>query len=200
MWDDDTTWLELDAVLQTRWDHPLGGKIGVDAVCVDSSDGVTMETVYRYAFPRFRRKVLAIKGAQGTRPWIERSKQRVKGGALFIVGVDGIKGTIYSRLKRSSMIRFSRDLPVVWYEQLASERVVVRYSRGQPQRRFERISGKQAEALDCTVYAFAARQLVNVNWDVRAADLRESEPVAASAAVKSRPNNGWIGERRNWLR
>lgn len=171
MWDDDTTWVELDTVLATRWDHPLGGRIGIDATCIDSSDGVTMETVYRYAFPRFRRKVLAIKGDEGKRPWIKMSSTKVKGGHLFIVGVDGIKGAIISRLQRSNMIRFSKSLPVDWYEQLASERVIVRYNRGQPQRRFERIKGRRAEALDCTVYAFAARQVVNVNWTQRAGEL-----------------------------
>lgn len=189
MWDDDTTWAELDAVLATRWKHPLGGQIGIDATCIDSSDGVTMETVYRYAFPRFRRKVLAIKGVTGKRPWIERSRQKVKGGHLFIVGVDGIKGTLYSRLKRSSMIRFSIDLPASWYEQLASERIVVRYSRGQPEHRIERIPGKQAEALDCTVYAFAARQMVNANWVQRAEQLKLSE------VVVKKPRERWAAYR-----
>lgn len=189
MWDDDTTWAELDAVLATRWKHPLGGQIGIDATCIDSSDGVTMETVYRYAFPRFRRKVLAIKGVTGKRPWIERSRQKVKGGHLFIVGVDGIKGTLYSRLKRSSMIRFSMDLPASWYEQLASERIVVRYSRGQPEHRIERIPGKQAEALDCTVYAFAARQMVNANWVQRAEQLKSVE------AVVKKPRERWAAYR-----
>ncbi|WP_245269877.1 phage terminase large subunit family protein [Nitrobacter hamburgensis] len=176
--EDETTWSELDSVLGTKWSHPLGGKIGIEAACVDSGDGETMESVYAFCFPRARKKVLAIKGVNGTRPWIERSKQKIKGGYLWIVGVDGIKSTVYSRLRRSNMIRFSRDLPTVWYEQLASERVVVRYSRGQPARRFERISGKDAEALDCTVYAFAARQVVNVNWAQRREVLRTNEPAA----------------------
>lgn len=186
MWDDDTTWAELDTVLKTRWDHPLGGKIGIDATCIDSSDGVTMETVYRFAFPRFRRKVLAIKGDEGKRPWIKMSSAKVKGGHLFIVGVDGIKGAIISRLQRSNMIRFSKSLPADWYEQLASERVIVRYNRGQPQRRFERIKGRRAEALDCTVYAFAARQVVNVNWTHRAGELAtpaEALPVRSAPPI-----------------
>jgi phage terminase large subunit GpA-like protein len=186
MWDDDTTWAELDTVLATRWDHPLGGKIGIDATCIDSSDGVTMETVYRYAFPRFRRKVLAIKGDEGKRPWIKMSSTKVKGGHLFIVGVDGIKGAIISRLQRSNMIRFSKNLPADWYEQLASERVIVRYNRGQPQRRFERIKGRRAEALDCTVYAFAARQVVNVNWAQRAGEVAtpaEMVPVPSAPRI-----------------
>lgn len=185
MWDDNTTWAELDSVLSTKWDHPLGGKIGIDATCIDSSDGVTMEKVYAFAFPRFRRKVLAIKGVTGTRPWIERSKSKTKGGTLWIVGVDGIKGTIVSRLKRSNMIRFSNDLPGVWYEQLASERVVVKYSGGQPRRMFDRIPGRAAEALDCTVYAFAARNVVNVNWIARRGQLESGGLVGAVSVARA---------------
>jgi phage terminase large subunit GpA-like protein len=192
MWDDDTTWAELDTVLSTRWDHPLGGKIGIDATCIDSSDGVTMETVYRYAFPRFRRKVLAIKGDEGKRPWIKMSSAKVKGGHLFIVGVDGIKGAIISRLQRSNMIRFSKDLPADWYEQLASERVIVRYSRGQPTRRFERIKGRRAEALDCTVYAFAARQVVNVNWTQRAGELAMPADMAPVHSAPRIAKSEWL--------
>lgn len=192
MWDDDTTWAELDTVLATRWDHPLGGRIGIDATCIDSSDGVTMETVYRFCFPRFRRKVLAIKGVFGKRPWIERSRSKVKGGHLFIVGVDGIKGTIISRLQRGNMIRFSQNLTADWYEQLASERIVVRYSRGQPERRIARIPGKQAEALDCTVYAFAARQVVNVNWTHRAGELAMPAEMAVAPSVPKIAKSEWL--------
>lgn len=177
--DEEATWTELDGVLKMRFPHALGGAIGLDAVAIDSGDGETMERVYRFAFPRYGRKIVAIKGAPGNRPWIERSKTKVKGGRLFIVGVDGLKGHILARLARARSIRFSDSLPAVWYEQLASERIVVRYSRGQPQRRFERIPGRAAEALDCIVYAFAARQLVNVDWESRAADLRQGAAVVA---------------------
>jgi phage terminase large subunit GpA-like protein len=56
---------------------------------------------------------------------------------------------------------------------LASERRVVRYKRGQPVRRFERISARaRAEALDALVYAFAARQAVTITFDRREAELR----------------------------
>jgi phage terminase large subunit GpA-like protein len=186
--DENTTWAELDDVLKMRFDHPLGGKIGVDAAAVDSGDGETMEKVYAFCFPRYSRKVVAIKGVSGNRPWIERSKSKVKSGWLWIVGVDGLKSHLNARLARGRSIRFSDTLPAAWFEQLASERVIVRYTRGQPERRFERIPGRRAEALDCVVYAFAARQLVNVNWVQREDDLRRSiviEPPKVKAVMKS---------------
>jgi phage terminase large subunit GpA-like protein len=190
--DADATWTELDDVLKMRFDHPLGGKIGLDAAAVDSGDGETMEAVYRFCFPRASRKVLAIKGVEGNRPWIEKSKQKIPRGALWIVGVDGIKSHVTARLARSNSIRFSDSLPPVWFEQLAGERLVIRYSRGRAFRRFEEVPGRRHEALDCTVYAFAVRQIVNVNWDQRADDLRrgvEGSAPKVLAVTKSK----WMG-------
>lgn len=187
--DDDHTWRELDELLTSRFVHPLGGKIGLDAVAIDSGDGETMEAVYRFAFPRTRRRVMAIKGMYGTRPWIQRSKSKVQGGWLWIVGVDGLKSHLRARVdKNGDTLRFSDSLPPSWYEQFTAERVVIRYVHGQPVRRFERIPGKQAEALDCTVYAFAARNQVSVNWSAREDQLRNPEaarPVERPRTIKS---------------
>jgi hypothetical protein len=82
---------------------------------------------------------MAIKGMYGTRPDIQASKGKMKGGGRLWIAGDGIKTTIFSRLQRGQMIGFSHTLDPVYYEQLASERRVVRYKRGQPIRRFERI-------------------------------------------------------------
>ncbi|MEX6507448.1 phage terminase large subunit family protein [Jiella sp. M17.18] len=184
---EDATWRQLDELLTARWKHPLGGMIGIDAACVDSGDGDWTQAVYRFAFPRARRRVMAIKGMAGSRAVIERSKSKVAGGALWIVGVDGVKRTIVDRLSRAVKMRFSDSLDLSFFEQLASERRIVRYTRGQPVARWERKPGRAAEALDCTVYAFAARQVVPSNFDNRAAELAE-EPRAPTRprVIKSR--------------
>lgn len=187
--DDPETWGDLDRLLTARFAHPFGGQLGIDAVAIDSGDGETMEAVYRFCFPRAGRKVLAIKGAPGNRPWIERSKQKIKGGWLWIVGVDGLKAHLTARLGQGKSVRFSESLPPIWFEQLASERAVIRYHRGQPQRRFERIPGRRAEALDCVVYAFAARQILNLNWDQRIEDLKrgdQDKPQKVQVVVRSK--------------
>ena len=64
----------------------------------------------------------------------------------------------------------------MFFEQLSSERRVVRYHRGQPVRRYERIPGKRAEALDALTYSFAARQACVVQLDQRAAELASPTP------------------------
>lgn len=167
-WDANETWAELDDLLRSKFPHALGGRIGIDAAALDAGDGTTMKRVTGFATPRTARKVLAIKGAAGNRPLIDRAGSRTKSGArLWIVGVDTAKEQLFARLSRGASIRLSAELPRVWYEQVASERAVLRYRRGQPVRSFERIPGRRAEALDCLVYALAARQVVTVSWDNR---------------------------------
>lgn len=190
--DDDTTWAELDELLRSAWAHPLGGKIRIDGAVIDSGDGDWTDRVYSFAFPRLQRRVMAGKGVGGSRPAIEMSKSKVKGGRLFIIGVDGIKTTIINRLSRGSLVRFSNSLPPSYYEQLASERKVLRYVRGQPHRRFERKPGARAEALDCLVYAMAARHAVPIVWDQREARLKcEPEPKRGGDIIRS----SWMGPR-----
>lgn len=178
--DADETWSELDDQLRARFPHALGGKIGIDATAIDAGDGTSMNAVTAFATPRTRRKVLAIKGAAGNRPVIERAGSKTKTGArLWIVGVDTAKTQLFARLPQSGNIRFSDQLPSVWYEQLASERSVISYRRGQPVRNFVRIPGRRAEALDCLIYAMAARHIVNVNYDDRRAELATASAPAA---------------------
>ena len=191
---DDSTWAELDEFLKSRFAHPFGGTLGIDATAVDSGDGETQNDVYRFCFPRAARKIFAIKGDGGfRRPFIERStSSKARGGLLFIVGVDPIKDHIASKLTGGSAIRFSNTLPATWFEQLCSERAIVRYSRGQPTRRFERIPGRRAEALDCVVYAVAVRQLINPNWASRAEALRSPELALAPPARPRVIMSSWM--------
>jgi phage terminase large subunit GpA-like protein len=176
----------------------LGGRIGADVTAIDAGDGTTMHRVMAFATPR-RRKVLAIKGVGGNRPLLERSQSKTKGGGrLWIVGVDTGKQALFARLSRGGSIRLSSDLPLVWHEQVASERQVTRYRRGQPQRSFERIPGKRAEALDCLVYAFAARQAVSVEWPSRRDRLSRVEEITAAPAARAESN--WLpADRKDWL-
>ncbi|MFT4277370.1 MAG: phage terminase large subunit family protein [Rhodopseudomonas sp.] len=192
---DDSTWAELDEFLKSRFAHPFGGSLAIDAVAIDSGDGETMDRVYRFCFPRAARKIFAIKGDGGfRRPFIERStSSKSRGGLLFIVGTDPIKDHIAAKLTGGGNgIRFSDTLPATWFEQLCSERAIVRYTRGQPTRRFERIPGRRAEALDCVVYAVAVRQLINPNWASRAETLRSPELALAPPARPRVIRSSWI--------
>lgn len=184
--DDDTTLAELDELLRTKWAHPLSGyKLGIDATIVDSGDGGWTDRIYAFCFPRANRRIFAGKGVAGARPVCERSRGKVKGGTLMIIGVDTIKATLMDRMARGKALRFSDSLEPAYFEQLASERKVVRFYRGQPVRRFERKPGAQAEALDCCVYNFAARAIATVSLETRqAAVTSTAAPVAKEPAVR----------------
>jgi phage terminase large subunit GpA-like protein len=66
--DDHGTWAELDALLRSRWQHPHGGSLRIDAAIIDSGDGDWTQAVYNFAFPRLARRILAGKGMAGARP------------------------------------------------------------------------------------------------------------------------------------
>lgn len=176
---EDSTWRELDDLLRSTWPHPNGGTLRIDAALIDSGDGGATDIVYRFCHPRYARRVVAGKGVAGNRPALQMSKS--KGTKLFLVGVDEVKSKLLQRLSRGRSIRFSDSLTDEWFDQLASERRVIRYERGRPVRQFVRITGRRAEALDCVVYAIAARELVTANAD------RREEELASRAAPKPRP-------------
>ena len=99
---------------------------------MDAGDGEHFDRVLAFAGPRLDRRVVA-KGAAGTHPAIKASEGKIRGGGrLFIVGADGVKGTILTRLVRGRTIRFSDTLETSYFEQLASEKRVVRYVRAPP--------------------------------------------------------------------
>ncbi|MFE3837909.1 phage terminase large subunit family protein [Pseudogemmobacter sonorensis] len=187
-WDSPEVWQDLDELLRMRFRHDLGGQIGIDAAAIDSGDGTSQGAVMAFTAPRFARKVIAIKGADGNRPIIERAARVKLRAPLFIVGVDTVKAQLFARAARPELLRFSTDLPEHWFGQFASERAVLRYRRGQPVRAWERIAGKRAEALDCAVYAVAARQLLNPDWDRRRIELSgQASPARPSQTVFHSP-------------
>jgi phage terminase large subunit GpA-like protein len=190
--DENPPWVALDDLLKSRWRHPLGGSIGIDACAVDS--GFQADAAYRFCFPRTARRVMATKGMAGfARPAIQASKSRIatrsgQAGRVWLVGTEPLKMSLYQRLARGRSVRFSDTLGGEWFEQLASERIITRYSRGQPVRQFERVAGRRAESLDCMVLCLAARAaLGTIAWDQREAALRHPEsappPVARRPAV-----------------
>jgi phage terminase large subunit GpA-like protein len=183
---DPDTWAELDKLLHQRFPHPRGGMLKIDAAVIDAAGpSGFFETVMAFANARIGRRVLAGKGAAGfARPAIQPTK--TKKGRLFIIGVDPLKQQILSRLMRGKTIRFSHTLDATYYEQLASERRIVRMSRGRPVARFERKPGYAAEALDCLVYALAAKAALSLNaasYEQRETELSSQVPPTPPPSV-----------------
>lgn len=187
--DGEEVWADLDALLRESWTHPKGGAMRVDACCVDSGDGGHTEIVHNFTRSRFGRRVVSIKGVPGfSRAFLQRSAA-AKGNPLWLVGVDAVKSQLFNRLSRGQGMRFSDALEPIYFEQLTSERRVVRYVRGRPEARFERVKGKRAETLDATVYAWAARHLIGQRVETRQSEVASAAaPRKAGAVIRS----SWI--------
>jgi phage terminase large subunit GpA-like protein len=90
-----------------------------------------------------------------------------------------VKSQIMARLTGQTVsVRFSDTLDPRFYEELTSERLVVKYSRGSTVRRWESIVGRRAEALDCVVYGWSVRKLTSFANEV---DSTNSPNVARSS-------------------
>ena len=204
---------ELDDFLRTRWRHPHGGMLKIDCALLDASDGDHYAAVLAFTIPRIGRRIFASKGLFGARPIFAMSTSKRLADRLALVGVDTVKGALFDKLSRGRGVRFSKSLEPSYYEQLASERRVVRYVRGMPARRFERIGRARAEALDCLVYATAAREAVKntVNLARREAELKGApilrRPISdylprwdgsSRPAEKAPVPSSFIGERSKW--
>lgn len=182
--DGEAVWQDLDSLLRETWQHPNGGTLRIDACAADSSDGGHLEHVMAFCRPRFGRRVVPIKGVAGfSRPLLQKSGNQ----HLWLVGSDAAKSQLFARVTRNQGIRFGHTLAPIFFEQFASERRIVRYVRGKPEARFERIKGKRAETLDAAVYALAARQLIGQRLDLRQAELASAAaPKKAPAVIRSK--------------
>ena len=155
---EDDVWRDLDTFQKQLFKLPDGQLMKIGATGIDAGSGSHMERVLAYCRPRSR--TFATKGASGfQRPVITASKSR--GGQLQILGVDSIKKQLFDRLSaRTPSIYFSDSLSAQFFEELCSERLVRKYSRGAPVLQWQRTPGQRAESLDATVYAWAVRRLV----------------------------------------
>ena len=181
-------WDELDAVLLSRYRTDDGRELGIEAACVDSGGHFT-EQVYRFCQGRKRRRVWAIKGAAGPRPvWPKRpGRGRAVRVDLFLVGVDTVKDVLLGRLSKVAepgpgYIHFDRETDSDYLEQLTAETVVYKVSQGRRVRSWQpRRTGLRCEALDCTVYAYAA--FVGRGGS----DLAEKRSTAAAGTLPAEP-------------
>lgn len=201
---EDETWRSVDEFLRTRYRHPNGWDLKVDATAIDSGDGKVTQKVYDFCGPRLARRVYAIKGVSGARPIWAPSKRIApnKTAKLFIVGHDGVKAAVLNLLsqdpskegERPHALRVSEDLEESWFEQVTNEVRKLKYVNNRPVVTFQpKRSGLPIEAADCLGYAWAVRQ----SPAVKAIDLRARaarRPVPPEEAAKAKPGakpSGW---------
>jgi phage terminase large subunit GpA-like protein len=185
----EAVWRDLSDLLLQRFPHPHGGVLQIDAACVDAGDGGMFDTVMRFCAARASRRVFASKGVPGFARSAFKASATLKNRSekLYLLGVDGLKSLIFERLKRGKSIRFSNTLDASYFEGIASERLVTKFSRGRPIKMFEVIPGRRNEALDCLAMNHGARQGLALNLDMREASLRlEPQSTPAPRVTRSR--------------
>lgn len=162
MWDED-----LEAVLARVYQHPLGVRLRLSAVGVDS--GHYAQMAYRFCKRREARRVWAVKGVGSVgAPLMDRPSRRNKFKApLFRVGTDAAKTTIYSRLQLEEpgpgYCHHSPEFDLEYFQQLTAERRKRRKNRrGFVTAEWVKPPGRRNEVLDCTVYALAALEGLTV--------------------------------------
>lgn len=166
----DSPWRELDAYLSGRAPHPTGKSLRIEAVCVDSGDQTKI--VYDFTRKRERRRFYAVKGIPGFgKPLVNNGSRPDKNKTLlYLVGVDTAKERIYSSLKLEKPgpgyihILKKPELGSEYLSELTSEQLVTRKHRGRPVLSFQVREGRRNEALDCAVYATAAREILRPNF------------------------------------
>ena len=173
-------WKQLDVLVLNEWDHVNGGKLRADVVAIDSGGHATAE-VYQYARERQAQGVIAIKGqSQRGKPPIGKPAKvdinahgRVlkRGAAVYPVGGDTIKTTLFARLKHNDRgdgyLHFHAQTGEEYFQQLTAEKQALRYVKGFPVREWVKKPSARNEALDCLVYAYAALNRMYQRYDRR---------------------------------
>lgn len=157
-------WTQVREYLLAPVEIRDGRKGIIYAACVDSGDGYSTETVYRFCAPLEKRRIVAIKGVGGDRiPLVSPpSRTATLRSPLYRLGVDRIKRVIYDRLNIGVVgpgyIHIPRELSDEFWAQLTSESPETDIERGKQVTRWKK-HRERNEALDCAAYALAAYEL-----------------------------------------
>ncbi len=168
-------WDELDDILDKEYSYQNGEKIKILCTCIDSGGHFTSE-VYAFVKIREHRRVFAIKGMAGSREIVSKPSRHNKGNiALFPVGVDSAKDTLFSRLLIEKVGKNYCHFPIeedkgydeAYFKGLTSEKRVNVVKKGVRKSEWKLVSGRRNEPLDLRNYAFAALRIANPNLEKR---------------------------------
>lgn len=172
--DDDATWQQLDQVLQRQFILSSGISLPISCSCIDSGDGAYTANVYQFTKARERMRSFSIKGRGGIGvPFISTpSKNNTYKAILFTLGVDSGKSLVTSRLTVADEgpgfvhypMQRERGFNENFFKQLTAEVFERKFEKGKIISRWKKIRERN-EALDCFVYATAAMEIMNPNFE-----------------------------------
>ena len=174
----EDVWQQVDSIRKVDWPHEAGGTMRVRMVGVDTGGHYTGEA-YEWCRLRAREGVVALKGSntrgavpisKGNKIDVNYKGKTIKGGiTLYMVGTDGIKRTIYSRLRNDQpgpgYIHFGQNGTHEYLQGLTCERLQPRYVKGFQVLEWVKPSGARNEPLDLNVYCLALLELVKRRYN-----------------------------------
>lgn len=196
----ESTWAQLDALLAKPYKLSNGVDVPISCTCVDSGDGTYTNVVYRYTAQRQNRRVFSVKGRGGIGiPFISPpSKNNAVGATLFTLGVDSGKSVFMNRLKIDEFgvgfVHYSAADEACFtenfFKQLTAEIFKQTFEKGKVRMEWVKIRERN-EALDCAIYAMAALELLNPNFEFLE-EYYSGGGVQTAHARPKRPNSGGV--------
>lgn len=169
-------WNRLDEQLKKIYAYGDNKQMGISCVCIDSG-GHRTDEVYRFTKIREMRKIYSIKGrgGYGLSSIHSFTKTKKVKNTLFILGVDTIKESIYSRLLIEDELEAGychfpseeqRGYNEKYFEGITGEVRKTKFVKGRAKFEWHKKAGVNNEPLDCRVYATAALEILNPNLEL----------------------------------
>jgi phage terminase large subunit GpA-like protein len=190
-------WAEYDHFLLRPYRTVSGRELRIRAACVDAG-GKWAQQVTDFCQSRASRHVYAIAGlataAAATPLWPNRPSKTASGQRIWMLNVHRGKELTYSRLRLAKpgpgYVHFpaSEAFDAQYFNQLTAERILTKFRRGIPYRVWDLPSGRRNEALDCFVYATAARHSIrHLRLDEAVMAPRASDPMPSMFPTPPKP-------------
>lgn len=172
-------WDKLTAEVTKSFEHETIGPIKIDTGVIDSG-GQHTQIVYDYCKPENRpfNKFYPIKGQDGEGKPIANYRDIFKYPSkkkVLMIGVDTAKTTVYAHLgldEGPGYCHFPMAYDKEYFQQLASEKCIVKYTRGFPKRVWVKLRARN-EALDIRAYSYAALIYSGVDLKVVSMELKK---------------------------
>lgn len=194
-------WEALDGVLEREFEHESGRTLKIETACIDTGGSYT-DHVYSFVRSRLKRRIFGIKGSSkfDAPIWPPKATRSLKKQVqIFMVGVSAAKVLTYGRFAVEApgpgYCHFPTRYPDDYFDQLTAEKLVTRYKKGFPVRTWEKPDGARNEALDCRVYATAARMSMAVDLHRRANEFQNEEAGVQKPKAKATPRSSFLGGR-----
>lgn len=194
----DEVWEQVDAIRKTPFPHESGGHLSVRAMGVDTGGHYTQEA-YEFCRLRAREGVVALKGSstkaapplsKGSKVDVNWRGRVIKGGVtLYLVGTDGLKRTIYARLRNETpgpgFVNFGQNATPEYLEGLTCERLMPKYIKGFQVLEWRKPAHARNEPLDLCVYCLALLEMIKRRYNrLTMWDQLEKEVGDSKAAIK----------------